>query len=39
MAIDNENIFVNGELDKNSVTEKISATAADEKSALPSFII
>ena len=26
-----KNIFADGELDKNSVTEKISATAADEK--------
>ena len=39
MAIDNEKHLCDGELDKNLVTEKISATAADEKSALPSFII
>lgn len=31
MAIDNEKHLCDGELDKNSVTEKISATAADGK--------
>ena len=39
MAIDNEKHLCDGELDKNSVTEKISATAADGKNTLPSFII
>ena len=34
-----KNIFASGELDKDSVTEKISATAADGKNTLPSFII
>ena len=29
-----KNIFADGELDKNSVTEKISATAADGKDTL-----
>ena len=32
-----KNIFAEGELDKNSVTEKISATAADGKKDLPQF--
>lgn len=30
MAIDNEKHLCDGELDKDSVTEKISATAADK---------
>lgn len=34
MAIDNEKHLCDGELDKNSVTEKISATAADRKNTL-----
>ena len=32
-----KNIFEGGELDKNSVTEKISATAADGKNYLTQF--
>ena len=32
-----KNIFESGELDKNSVTEKISATAADGKNYLTQF--
>lgn len=32
-----KNIFVDGELDKNSVTEKISATAADGKMYMTKF--
>lgn len=32
-----KNIFASGELDKNSVTEKISATASDGKNYLTSF--
>lgn len=32
-----KNIFADGELDKNSVTEKISATAADGKNYLTQF--
>lgn len=35
MAIDNEKHLCDGELDKNSVAEKISATAADEKTPYP----
>ena len=31
MAIDNEKHLCDGELDKDSVTEKISATATDKK--------
>lgn len=34
MAIDNEKHLCDGKLDKNSVTEKISATAADRKNTL-----
>ena len=34
MAIDNEKHLCDGKLDENSVTEKISATAADEKNIL-----
>lgn len=34
MAIDNEKHLCDGELDKNSVTEKILATAAGEKNTL-----
>ena len=34
-----KNIFADGELDKNSVIEKISATAADRKNTLPRFRI
>ena len=32
-----KNIFASGELDKNSVTEKISATASDGKNYLTQF--
>ena len=35
MTIDNEKHLCDGELDKNSVTEKISATAVDEKIPYP----
>ena len=34
-----KNIFADGELEKNSVTEKISATAADDKNIIRNFII
>lgn len=35
MAIDNEKHLCDGELDNNSVTEIISATAADGKNTYP----
>lgn len=39
MTIDNEKHLCDGKLDKNSVTEKISATAADGENTLLNFII